>query len=166
MRTNNENAINLYRFSGESYCKAMDILRMIHHEMDEADCDKTRSVLSRMRMRLVRNEMLDPNKGALRDNTCIPGRYAVAYQFGIGYRFYSGKQGDGKPVFIGDPGNAKLFVTYREASAVADFTDEHDCVVLDMHNFLSEADRFRRAMLIPYDADEGNSEAIQPDFVP
>ena len=161
------NAIRLYRFEGESYCKMIDILRMLHHEMDEAGSDETRSVISRMRFRVSRNELINPAKGTHRDNTCIPGRYAVAYPHGPSYRYYTGDQGDDVPPFTNDLRKARMYVTFREASAVADFLDaDHACVVLDMHDFMSEADRFRREMLIPYDADEGNESAVIPDPVP
>lgn len=160
------NAIRLYRFEGESYCKMIDVLRMLHHEMNEATTDDTRSALSRMRLRVSRNELIDPNKGTHRDNTCIPGRYAVGYPYGVGYQFYTGKH-DNDAVFSGNRSDARMFVTYREASATADFLDtDNCCVVLDMHEFMSEADRFRREMLIPYDADEGSENAYRPNPVP
>ena len=162
----NEPALRLYRFEGESYCKALDVLRMIHHEMDETDSQDVRTVLSRMQFRTMRNELIDPTRGARRDNTCIPGRYAVAWPNGIGYKFYAGQNEDKQSLFTNDHNQAKLYVTYRDASACADFMDDHDCCVLDMHSFLSEADRFRRELLIPYDADEGNEEAVVPAFVP
>lgn len=161
----NEPVLRLYRFEGESYCKALDVLRMIHHEMDETDSQDVRAVLSRMRYRTMRNELIDPAKGVCCDNTCIPGRYAVAWPNGIGYRFYAGRNDDKQSVFTNDFDKAKLYVTYREASAAADFMDDHECCVLDMHGFLSEADRFRRELLIPYDADEGNEDAVVPDFI-
>lgn len=159
-------ALRLYKFEGETYCKMIDVLRMIHHEMSETDSQSARSALTRMKFRLVRNDLIDPNKGSHRDNTCIPGRYAVAWKNGISFKYYSGRQEDGKSAFTNDYEKAKMYVTYREASAVADFLDEHDCSVLDMHDFMSEADRFRRALYIPYDADEGNEDAIVPDFLP
>lgn len=164
METNN--ALRLYRFEGESYCKMMDVLRMIHHEMDEADTSETCSVLSRMRFRVCRNELMNPAKGAHRDNTCIPGRYAVGYPYGIGYRYYAGKQEDDASIFTDNLKEAKMYVTFREASAVADFLDDRECIVLDLHEFMSEADRFRREMLIPYDADEGSEKAERPNPVP
>ena len=162
----NEPALRLYRFEGESYCKALDVLRMIHHEMDETDSQDVRTVLSRMQFRTMRNELIDPNKGSLRDNTCIPGRYAVAVNCYPFYQFYTGEQKDGKPVLVDDDRKAKLYVTYRDASAAADFMDGYDSCVVDMHDLMSEADRFRRELLIPYDADEGNENAVIPQRVP
>ena len=163
---NNIPAIRLYKFEGETYCKMIDVLRMIHHEFNETDSQSVRSVLSRMKFRLVRNDLCDPRKGAHHDNTCIPGRYAVAWKDGISFMYYAGKKEDDKSIFVRDYEQAKMYVTYREASAVADFLDSHDCSVLDMHDFMSEADRFRRALYIPYNADEGNENAIVPDFLP
>ena len=163
---NNVPAIRLYKFEGETYCKMIDVLRMIHHEHSETDSQSVRSVLTRMKFRLVRNDLMDPCKGAHRDNTCIPGRYAVARKTGISFKYYAGQQENDKSVFTNDYEEARMYVTYREASAVADFLDEHDCYVLDMHDFMSEADRFRRTLYIPYDADEGNENAIVPDFLP
>lgn len=160
-----KNALPLYKFEGETYCKMMDVLRMIHHEMSETDSDTVRSVLSRMKFRLVRNDLLSVSNGGHNDNTRIPGRYAVAYPYGIGYRYYAGQE-DEKILYTDDALQAKLYVTFRDASAAADFTSGHDCVVLDLFDFMNEGDRFRRALYAPYDADEGNEKAVRPKPVP
>ena len=163
---NNETALRLYKYEGETYCKMTDVLRMIHHEMCETSADSVRAVLSRMRFRLIRNDLISTTKGSANDNTCIPGRYAVAWLNGISYHYYTGNQDGTKPSFSTDSRNAKLYVAYRDASAAADFLDGHDFRVLDMHDFMSEGDRFRRELYIPYDADEGNENADRPDFLP
>lgn len=165
MNTNTETAIRLYMFEGETYCKMIDVLRMIHHEQSETDNDSIRAVLSRMKFRLTRNDILNPNNGGRNDNTRIPGRYVVGYRSGIGYRYYAGQDKD-QTLFTNDWTGAKLYVTFRDASAAADFIDTHECCVLDMFDFMNEGDRFRRALYVPYNADEGNAMAIQPDIIP
>lgn len=169
MKTNNnETALPLYEIRGETYCKMMDVLRMIHHESEEATDPSVRYVLSRMKFRLVRNALIDPNKGAINDNTCIPGRYAVGYaNKAMIYEFFTGQHDDnGQPIFVSDYTKAKLYVTYRDASAAADFMDGYDCCVLDMYDSLPEHVRFRRSLLVSYDADEGSENAEIPNDIP
>lgn len=161
---NNTNALRLYKFEGETYCKMTDVLRMILHEQSETSSDAIRSVLSRMKFRLVRNDLISTATGSRHDNTRIPGRYAVARPQGIGYSFYAGQDGSCL-LQTDDLLQAKLYVTFRDASAAADFLDGEDWCVLDIFDSMSEGDRFRRALYAPYDADEGNDQAVRANPV-
>ena len=76
------------------------------------------------------------------------------------------KNKDGKDMFSDRPCMAKRYVNYRDARACADFLDgEWD--VLDMYANMSEEERWVRElrMPFPYDADEGNENAIPVEVV-
>lgn len=164
--SSNQAAIPLQKINGETYCAMIDVLRMIHHEMKETDSKEVRSVLDRMRFRLIKNDLVDPHKGSRCDNTRIPGRYAVGYPDTFGFRYYMTDKKDGTPVFTSQYNLAKLYVSYKEAEAASDFMDVDGCRVLDMNEFLTEGDRFRRSLYAPCDADAGNEDADIPCFVP
>lgn len=159
-------AVPLFKISGETYCKMIDILRMIHHEESEASDRKVQTVLSRMKIRLIRNDLVDPHAGSRNDNTTVPGRYAVGYPDGISYRYFKASDREGSQVFTRHSDQAKLYVSFRDASAARDFMDDDRCVVLDMYEFMSESDRFRRSLYVPYDADDGNEDSVRPELVP
>ena len=158
--------IPLHRINGSNYCKMLDVLRMIHHEMEETDDPVMLRVLSRMKMRLVQNDIISTVFGKSTDNDSIPGRYAVVRKpkHGEFYQYFVCVAKDGTQVFHTHPDKAKMYVTYKSAEAAAEFMDD-ECYVMDMHEFLTEADRFRRALYIPYDADDGNENAIVPGFI-
>ena len=158
--------IPLHRINGSTYCKMIDVLRMIHHEMEETEDESLLRVLSRMKMRLIRNDIISTTIGKSTDNDRIPGRYAVIRKPKSGEfcQYFVRKAHDGTPVFHTHPDKAKMYITYRDAETAAEFMDE-ECAVMDMHSLLTEADRFRRALYIPYDADDGNENAIDPYFM-
>lgn len=164
MDTKATNALRLYKFEGETFCKMTDVLRMIHHEASETNDGTVLNVLSRMKFRLIRNDLFSTSVGSRNDNTRIPGRYAVARPQGIGYSFYAGQDGS-RLLQTDDLLQAKLYVTFRDASAAADFLSGTDWCVLDVFDSMSEGDRFRRALYAPYDADEGNKQAVRANPV-
>ena len=161
----NHDAVRLYMYEGRVFCKMLDVVKMIYHEIGETDNPSVLSVLHRMKQRIVRNNVLNTTEGGKNDNNLIPGRYAVAYPSGISYNYYTGDD-NGAVRFTSDMKKAKLYVSFRDASAAADFIDNHDCCVLDLLNFMTEPERFRRALYVPYDADDGNEKAVVPGFVP
>ena len=151
-------ALPIEKIGDSHYCKSVDVHKLIHHEMMETDNPAVLAVLRRMESRLVLGEIYDPDKTLRNYSTKVPGRYAVGYKDGNGWHFYAGARNDHSPVTTDRPCEAKLYDAYRGASACADFIDDdHDWQVLDWYENLTEEERWRRTitMPFPYDLDEG-----------
>lgn len=161
----NHDAIRLYMYEGRLFCKMLDVVKMIYHEIGETRDPSMLAVLHRMKQRVVQNDLISTTEGGKNNNNLIPGRYAVGYPSGMSYNYYSGDE-DGAVRFTTDLKKAKLYVSFRDASAASDFIDDHDCRVLDLIDIMTEPERFRRSLYVPYDADDGNENAIILGFVP
>ena len=163
----NTTGITLYKINGETYCKMIDVIKLIHHEYYETEDKKVKELLDRMEMRVAKNDLL--LKDAIKPTvieTKMPCRYAVGYYDYKGkYHFYVGTK-DGKAIYSTNEKEALRFKTYRDASACADFVEE-DANVLDMEGTMTEEERWQRElnMPFPYDADDGNETAIPVEVV-
>ena len=163
--------INLYTINGQTYCKMMDVLKMIQHELFETDSVAMRDVLDRMEARLVKNDFILPDRKEPVKLTVpdmpedakeeVPGRYAVGRQKEDGWEFIAGNVGE-VPLMTRKPCTAQLFAAYRDASAYADFLDEDGWQVLDWEENMTEENRWLRdlRMPFPYDMDEGMENAL------
>ena len=156
-------AIPLFKVSGETYCRMIDVVKLIHHEMTETEDPALRTILDRMEMRVCKNDFLLPDAQkpvSLQDNA-VPGRYAVGYCDTDGNWSFYVRSVNGKAEYSRKPCMAKLFVNCRDASACADFLDE-DASVLDWEYCMTEEDRWKRElrMPFPFDADEGMENTI------
>ena len=152
--------IPLMKSDGDTYCKLIDVVKLIHHEMSETRNKELTAVLSRMEMRVCKNNFLLPDSYKEK-STDVPGRYAVGGCDKNNVYFFYVKSVDGKPVYTRRPCDAKLFVNCRDASACADFLDE-EVSVLDWEENMTEEDRWRRQLYMPfpYDADDGFEDSI------
>lgn len=162
----NTKGIPLFKVDGETYCKMIDVIRMIHHEYFETESKELKTVLDRMEMRVAKNSFL--HKDAVQPKVLSEeeriGRYAVGYYDENGtWHFYVKTEND-ESVYSTKPCKAKLFYTYRDASACADFVDE-DADVLDFEENMTEEQRWQRELTLPYDADEGNEKSIPVEVV-
>ena len=172
----NTAGIPLHKFGGETYCKLIDVIHVIHHECLETNDKDLRRVLDRMEMRIAKNDFIlpDAKKPTKLQPDKIPGRYAIGLMDKDGkWMFYADGNKDGVR-YTYRPCEAKLYVNYRDASATADFLsedflteDEPRADVLDFESNLTEEERWLRMMLIqfPFDADEGNEHAIPVQVV-
>lgn len=167
--------MKLYKMNGETYCKMMDVVKMIHHEAMENACfggddPMLKDVLDRMEMRVTKNEFLLPDAvkpADLADGAAdsepeeIPGRYAVGREKEDGWEFIAGNIGE-VPLMTRKPCVAQLFAAYRDASAYVDFLDEDGWQVLDWEENMTEENRWLRElrMPFPYDLDEGSENAL------
>ena len=154
--------IDITKINGESYCKMIDVLKLIHHEYFETEDKETQNMLDRMEMRVAKNGFLSMPKGKIEG---IPPRYAVGREHDKKWMFYVDSK-DEKPMFSDRPCMAKLYVNYRDARACADFLDgEWD--VLDWESNMTEEERWVRElrMPMPFDADEGNENSIPVEVV-
>ena len=164
----NTTGVMLYKIEGETYCKMMDIVKMIQHEISETNDKNVKDILDRMEMRLTKNDFLlkDAIKPQVIRKKSFPGRYAVGYYDTEGtYHFYKGTVNN-EDIFTTKPCKAKLFTTYRDASACSDFLDE-DTMVLDWEANMTEEERWQRElnMPFPYDADEGFEHSVPVEVV-
>ena len=166
--------IHLYKHNDELYCKAVDVINLIHHELfehkyyEKLDIDH---ILDRIEARIMKNALVMPDAEPATDITeqiaepeC-PGRYGVGKEENGNWIFYSGSKAN-YPQFTDRPCEAKLYVNYRDAFACADFIDgEWD--VLDFYDNWTEEQRHVRDMTLPfpYDADDGNYQAIPIQIV-
>lgn len=165
--------MNLYKLNGDSYCKMMDVVKLIEHEMLEnefhgADDKAVKDLLDRMEMRVVKNSfVLDDAKkptdigGEEPEPENIPGRYAVGREKPDGWEFIAGNVGE-VPLMTRKPCAAQLFVAYRDASAYVDFLEEDGWQVLDWEDNMTEEDRWLRELRtpFPYDLDDGFEDAL------
>ena len=164
----NTTGIPLYKNDGTTYCKMIDVVKLIQHEMSETEDKRILDLLDRMEMRVCRNDFILPGikKPEALPSNDVPGRYAVGYYDKAGVWHFYMKSVNGKAIYSTKPCLAKLFVNCREASACADFVDE-DASVLDWEANMSEEDRWKRElrMPFPYDADEGLENTIPVQIV-
>ena len=154
--------IPLHKFNGETYCRMIDVMKLIHHEYFETDNKELQNVLDRMEMRVAKNDFYHAPKDKIEG---IPARYAVGKENGKDWLFFVDSK-DEKPMFSDRPCLAKRYVNYRDASACADFLDgEWD--VLDLEASMTEEERWVRElrMPMPFDADDGNEKAIPVEIV-
>ena len=164
----NTTGIQLYKIEGETYCKMIDVVKLIHHECYETDNKEIRDMLDRMEARVVKNDFLLPT--AEKPKTIyekkFPKRYAVGYSDEKDTWHFYVATNNGKDIFSEKPCEAKMYATYRDASACADFLDK-DADVLDFEVNMPEEDRWLRElnMPMPYDADEGNENSIPVEIV-
>lgn len=160
----NTTAIPLYKFNGDSYCKMIDVIKLIHHEFYENNNKDFRRILDRMEMRVCKNGFILPHTKS--QNVTFPGRYAVGYTDESETWHFFKESIDGKTIYTVRPCEAKLYKNYRDASACADFVDE-SADVLDWEDNLTEEERWQRELLMPfpYDADDGNENAIPVEVV-
>ena len=151
------NAIELTQLNGETYCKMIDILKLIHHEYYEHENEDIRNMLDRMEARVCKNAFLNmPTTDKIEG---VPPRYAVGKDDN-GWIFFAGSE-ENEPTFENKLCKAAKFINYRDAEACADFLyGEWD--VLDLHDVMSEEERWVRElrMPMPFDADDGNEDAI------
>ena len=164
----NTTGIPLYKFNGETYCKLIDVVKLIHHESYEADNELFQRILDRMEMRITKNDFLLPDvkKPEKLQQDKFPGRYAVGRERDGKWVYYAESKDD-KILFTDRPCMAQMYTTYRDASACADFIDGEDWAVLDFYDSMSEEDRWQRELRLPfpYDADEGNENSIPVQVV-
>lgn len=165
--------IQHYKLNDETYCKMIDVLKLIHHEAFMNDDKAILDVLDRMEARVSKNAFVLPDAvkpvdlkdGAAEeavDLNAIPGRYAVGRQHDDGeWEFYAGSV-DGDVIITERPCKAELFVAYKDAEANADFLPGDGWLVLDMEENMTEEDRWVREMLMPfpYDLDEGFENSV------
>ena len=87
--------------------------------------------------------------------------YAVGKEKDGHWTFYSDSKDD-KVYFTDRPCKAKLYTTYRDASACADFIDGDGWDVIDFYDSMTEEERWQRELYLPfpYDADEGFENSI------
>ena len=160
--------IPLYRVNGDTFCKMIDVVKLIHHEFFETDNKEVKDILDRMEMRLTKNDFLlaSAKKPQILQKKEFPKRYAVGFYDKEGKWHFYVDTIEGQTIYSTKPCKAKLYETYRSASAVADFVDE-DASVLDWEANMSEEDRWQRElnMPFPYDADDGNEESIPVEIV-
>jgi hypothetical protein len=153
------NPIELTKIEDTDYCKMIDVVKLIHHEYFETDNEEFRKILDRMEARVCKNAFLNMPKSIEIDG--VPPRYAVGHEDAEDvWTFFAGSE-DGEPEFEDRICKAARFVNYRDARACADFLDG-DWDVLDLEEILTEEERWVRElrMPMPYDADEGNWDAI------
>lgn len=156
--------IELFKFGETTYCRMIDVLKLIHHECMETESKEFRTILDRMEMRVAKNNLITKTDKVY--NRTMPCRYAVGYYNENGDWFFYKETQNGKDVYTQRPCEAKLYENYRDASACADFVSE-DASVLDWEANMSEEDRWRRElnMPMPFDADDGNENAIPVEIV-
>ena len=164
----NTTGILLYKIEGETYCKMIDVIKLIHHEYYETDNKEIHDMLDRMEMRVAKNDFILPTaeKPQKIYEKKFPKRYAVGFYDKEGkWHFYVTTNNE-KAIYSEKPCEAKMYETYRDASACADFLDE-DADVLDFEANMPEEDRWLRElnMPMPYDADEGNEKSIPVEVV-
>lgn len=159
----NTKGVPLYKVNGETYCRMIDVIKLIHHEIYETEDKDIRRVLDRMEMRIAKNDFI--LKDAVKPTELVKkkqhGRYAVGYYDNLGeWHFFQNMYKD-HAIYTRKPCQAKLYEAYRDASACADFLDE-DVSVLDFEENMTEEDRWQREleMPMPFDWDEGNEESI------
>lgn len=152
--------IELFKLNGDNYCRMIDVLKLIQHEILETDDKSVKDLLDRMQMRVTKNAFICPPKNEVEGT---PRRYAVGRCKNDRYEFYVDSK-NGEPFFTGKPCIAKLYMNYRDARACADFLDG-DWDVLDWEANMTEEERWVRWLRIPYDADEGNENAIPVEIV-
>ena len=155
--------IPLFKFDDTTYCRMIDVMKLIHHEHMETDSKEFHNILDRMEMRVAKNDFLSKTDKV--QNKTMPPRYAVGRERNGKWEFFV-KSENGKANFSDRPCMAKLYKTYRDASACADFLDgEWD--VLDWEDNMSEEERWLRElnMPMPFDADDGNENAIPVQIV-
>ena len=168
-------AIDLYKIGDERYVKMIDVLKMIHHEFFETKNKEFRNILDRMEMRLTKNDFAMPKakkpieinaEPPKEEQLDYPGRYAVGREINGEWVFYSDTK-DGDVTISKRPCKAKLYKTYRDARAVADFIDDNEWDVLDWFDNMTEEERWVRELRIPfpYDADEGLENSIPVQIV-
>ena len=162
----NTKGLPLYRVNGETYCKMIDVIRLIHHEYFETDDKNLQRILDRMEMRVAKNDFLlkDATKPQVISEDKKYGRYAVGYYDENGAWHFYKETVDGKDIYSTKPCEAKLFYTFRDASACADFIDTQ-ADVLDFETNMTEEQRWQRELTLPYDADEGNETSIPVEIV-
>lgn len=159
--------IKHYHIDKETYCKMIDVVKLVHHEYFETEDKNVRDMLDRMEMRLSKNAFILP-ENILHPvpEGYVPGRYAIGFYDDAGvWHFYKCSENH-DPVYTRKPCDAKMFLSYREAQTVADFLDE-DVSILDFEENLSEEERWLRDlnMPFPYDADLGNEESVPVKIV-
>ena len=157
--------IPLYRYNGETYCRMIDVMKVIHHEFFETDDKNIQDMLDRMQMRVAKNDLLGNEKPKVLADKKMPTRYAVGKETNGKWLYYVESK-DGKPTYSDCPCMAKQYVNYRDASACADFLDgKWD--VLDMEKAMTEEERWLRDLLMPmpFDADDGNECAIPIEVI-
>ena len=149
--------IELKKIDGDTYCRMIDALKLIHHEYFETENKEFQNILDRMEMRVVKNDLFHAPKGKIEG---VPPRYAVGREKNGEWMFYVDSK-DEKPMYSDRPCMAKRYVNYRDASACADFLDG-EWHVLDMEYSMTEEERWVRElrMPMPFDADDGNENAI------
>ena len=164
--------IPLYKFAGETYCKMIDVLKLIHHEeyelFNDERYDKLKDIFDRIEMRLTKNDFLLPDAEKPKEiqRSDCPCRYGVGYYDKEGNWHFFVATNNGKDIFSSKPCEAKMYLNYRDAQACSDFLEE-DTMVLDFEASMSEEDRWLRElrMPMPYDADEGNENSVPVEVV-
>ena len=155
--------IPLYKVNGETYCKMIDVMKLIHHEMFETENKEIKKVLDRMEMRVAKNDFLraDAQTPVVIQEKKPHGRYAVGYYDKNGDYYFYMDTIEGQEIYTQKPCKAKLYESFRDASACADFS-ERDAMVLDFEQNMTEEERWQRdlEMPLPYDWDEGNEDSI------
>ena len=157
--------IPLYKYNGETYCRMIDVMKVIHHEYFETRNEEMHEMLDRMEMRVAKNDLLGNEKPEVLATNEMPTRYAVGKEEKDGWVFYVDSKND-TPLFSDKPCMAKQFVNHRDASACADFLDV-EWNVIDMEQAMSEENRWLRELLMPmpFDSDDGNETAIPIEVI-
>ena len=96
----------------------------------------------------------------------VCGRYAVARKYDTenDYWMFFVNSEDEKPTFSNRPCMAKLYNSYKEAEACADFMDDSGWEVVDMFEYLSPEQRMCRCILGETSWDDGNENAVRLHF--